>query len=148
MNPTNCVNCGGQHSSLDRKCPIYLMNKEINAIMVNANLSRMIYKSRNPGIQYSRVVSSNSPTSSQPINQPTCNCELQQEMMQNMLQQIQLPLQQQFNQKSNETPEVNNEEPLQQIQKILNQTAKNFEISTNVQPQQAQQQQSQPQTEQ
>jgi hypothetical protein len=149
MNPINCVNCGGQHSSLDKKCPIYLMNKEINAIMVNSNLSRkeaiMIYKSRNPGIPYSRVVSSNSPTSSQPINQ-TCNCELQQEMLQNMMQQIQLLLQQQFNQQNtNETPENSTQEPLQQIQQLINQTAKNFEIPNNVQTQQAQQQQQQSQ---
>jgi hypothetical protein len=62
--PAKCVNCSGDHPSLDRECPAYLMNKEINAIMVQNKLSirkaRALYNLRNPAISYARIVSQNS----------------------------------------------------------------------------------------
>jgi hypothetical protein len=89
-----CVNCNGPHSSLDRKCPIYLMNKEINSIMVNCNLSRkeawILYKSRNPITPYSRVLSQNSSASTSTAiqTQKPCKCEAQEKLIMQMQQQI------------------------------------------------------------
>lgn len=47
-----CVNCFGDHHSLDRSCPVYIKNKEINKIKVTEKVSfneaRYIYRQRNP----------------------------------------------------------------------------------------------------
>lgn len=61
--PKSCVNCNGSHSSLDRRCPVYLTQKEINTIMVNNKTShreaKRIYNERHPEVSFAQTVKGN-----------------------------------------------------------------------------------------
>ncbi|MXP61695.1 hypothetical protein [Pantoea sp. Taur] len=51
-NQQRCINCNGSHHALDRKCPLFIMQKEIKSIQVNNkvtfNEAKRIYKEKNP----------------------------------------------------------------------------------------------------
>jgi hypothetical protein len=100
------------------------MNKEINSIMVNCNLSRkeawILYKSRNPITPYSRVVSQNSTASTTTPAQKPCNCEAQEKLIIQMQQQIK-ELQQQIlsYQLSLPTPGTSHQQTPQSLQNVI-----------------------------
>lgn len=65
-NTTKCINCKGDHNALDRKCPTFLLQKEIKAIQANQKVSfteaKKIYKAKNPTIfqkSYATIVKVN-----------------------------------------------------------------------------------------
>jgi hypothetical protein len=108
--PTKCVNCSGNHSSIDRNCATYLMHKEINAIMVYEKVTmkeapRQIYRQRNPEMSYARIVSQNASN-----EQPPQSSEIQE--LRQQIQQLKQQLQQQLQQ---------NAMLQQQIQQLLQQ---------------------------
>jgi hypothetical protein len=111
------------------------MNKEVNAIMIYNKLSlreaRILYKQRNPELQYSKVVSQNSTSiqqtrSDQPLS--LNNNQDQQKEQQQLIKQLQeqiVQLQQQLLQQQNLLQQQLQKQELQQQQKQQEQAFQN-----------------------